>query len=67
MVQAVGFGGDDGSDMFIVKPNAVVPIFQYTPATAGLKFSSAASAFPRAVQHLDSNLSTLRKQNCNYV
>ena len=42
MVQAVGFGGDDGSDMFIVKPNAVVPIFQYTPATAGLKFSSAA-------------------------
>ena len=49
-------GGDDGADLFILKPNASAgSIFSYTPSTSGLKFSIATSAFPVDAQDLDLN------------
>lgn len=36
-------------DYFQVVPNATVDIFSYTPSMSNLKFSTAASAFPREV------------------
>lgn len=40
-------GGGDEDDIYIIKPSSTVPIFAYTISISGIKFSTAASAFPQ--------------------